>query len=384
MHILFFLSSLSAGGAERVASLLADAWFDRGFEVSVVTLASEKADFFPLAPGVRRVGLDAMADSSNRWQALRRNFRRLYRLRRTLTRLDPDVVIGFGAEANVLVLGAAQGLRPKRLVSERTDPSRHDIGRMWAGLRRLVYPWADTVVVQTEAVQAWMGREIPGATCRVIPNPVLPPVTERRPPPASGRTVVGMGRLSPEKGFDLLLAAFARVAPEFPDWRLEILGDGPLRQDLAAMAESLGIGGRVGFAGRVANSAERLGQADLFVLSSRYEGFPNALLEAMAVGLPAISFDCPSGPAAIIRQGLDGILVPEGDRDALAAALSDLMSDEGKRARLGQNARSVLERFGMDRILAQWEVLFDAARMQVDESPLIAAPARRPDEGFGG
>lgn len=150
------------------------------------------------------------------------------------------------------------------------------------------------------------------------------------------------------------------------------------------MAESLGIGGRVGFAGRVANSAERLGQADLFVLSSRYEGFPNALLEAMAVGLPAISFDCPSGPAAIIRQGLDGILVPEGDRDALAAALSDLMSDEGKRARLGQNARSVLERFGMDRILAQWEVLFDAARMQVDESPLIAAPARRPDEGFGG
>lgn len=356
LRITLFSPALSAGGAERVLSLLANALAAEGHVITLITLADRARDFFPIDPAIHRVGLAVQSMSGGLLDALRNNIGRIRRLRSALRGSDPEVLIAFCDQANVLALLASRGLPCRVIVSERTDPSRHDIGRLWSSLRRLVYPWADTVVVQTDAVAAWLCREIPRARVTVIPNPVLPPSVTK--PANSAQStppvIIGMGRLSHEKGFDRLLGAFATVSPTFPNWRLQLLGDGPLREALQSEAERLGIAARVSFLGNVAEPAGHLAAAELFVLPSRYEGFPNALLEAMAAGLPVLAFDCPSGPAAIIRPNVDGVLVPADDVPALQEQMAKLMADAGERQRLGRAAIEVLDRFGLPNLLKQW------------------------------
>ena len=356
LRITLFSPALSAGGAERVLSLLANALAAEGHDITLITLADSATDFFSVAPEIRRVGLAAQSMSGGLLDALRNNTRRIRQLRSALHDSNPEVLIAFCDQANVLALLASRGLPCRVIVSERTDPSRHDIGRLWSGLRRFVYPWADTVVVQTEAVADWLRRQIPRARVTVIPNPVLPPPVTKQVDSALSRSpvIIGMGRLSHEKGFDRLLSAFAAVSPGFPDWRLDLLGDGPLREALQREAEQLGIAERVSFLGNVAEPAGHLAAADLFVLPSRYEGFPNALLEAMAAGLPVLAFDCPSGPGAIIRPNVDGVLVPADDVPALQEQMAKLMADAGERQRLGRAAIEVLDRFGLPNLLKQW------------------------------
>lgn len=355
-RIVLFGPSLWAGGAERVMSILANAWAGQGRDVTVLTLAASATDFYALAPSVRRVGLDVMADSAGLASALLNNARRGAAVRRAIRAARPEVVISFGEQNNVLALFATRGLRCPVIVSERVDPSQHPAGALWERLRRVSYPWADAVAVQTEAVAQWVAREIGPLRTAVIPNPVrplaVPPGIERNP---AAPTLIAMGRLVHQKGFDLLIEAFARLADKHPAWRLTIVGEGALRGELEAQAARLAE--RVHFTGRVTEPEAHLGRADVFVLSSRYEGFPNVLLEAMSLGLPVVSFDCPSGPSAIIRHREDGVLVPAGDVSALAAALDGVMADTALRHRLGDNARAVVERFGTDSILARWDAL---------------------------
>ena len=169
--------------------------------------------------------------------------------------------------------------------------------------------------------------------------------TPDRSAPDSQRRIVGLGRLADHKGFDLLLAAFQEVAADHPDWVLEIFGEGDQRPILEQYRDQHRLGDRVRLPGWTDRPAAVLSRGDIFVLPSRYEGFPNALLEAMACGLACISFDCDSGPREIIRPGVDGLLVPAGDVAALASALGQLMSDSDLRQRLGNRAREVVTRF---------------------------------------
>ena len=158
-----------------------------------------------------------------------------------------------------------------------------------------------------------------------------------------------------QKGFDLLLEAFSRVAQRNAHWSLKILGDGPLKDQLTVQTKKLNLTERVQFTGALADPFPVLRAADLFVFSSRFEGFGNALCEAMACGLPAISFDCPSGPSEIIRNGVDGVLIPAEDIDALAAAMDELMLNDQERLKLAARAPEVSLRFGIERILGLWE-----------------------------
>ena len=365
MKLLFFISSLECGGAQRVCVTLCNRWAERGWDVTVATFDDGTVPpFFPLVPGVRHVTLGLQRRSTGIVHSVINNLKRLRRLRRFVARERPDRILSFIDATNVLTLLAAKGTGIPVVVSERIDPSRHKIPGPWRILRRLTYPWARAIVLQTQAAAAyfpasWASRIV------VVPNPVsaIPAAAPRAAQRRKDRgLVVGLGRLERQKGFDLLIRAFAAIARERPDWDAVILGDGPERDALAVEIARAGLTGRISLPGRESDAVGALRRADLFVLSSRYEGFPNALCEAMACGLPVVAFDCPSGPAEIVRDGVDGLLVPAEDIGALSEAMARLIADPEGRRRMGARAAEVSDRFSLERIASLWErILIDGA-----------------------
>jgi len=335
----------------------------RGHEVHVLSFDAPAArPFFPLPPGVRLQALDLNRAARNPLHGLALNFRRLCVLRRALRALEPTVAVGFMDATNVLCILAGRSLGIPVVASEHTDPEACDIGRMWSALRRLTYPLAYRVVAQTGRVC----RMLPGR-CMVAPNPLDVSAGGEAPARAetggqAGCRLAAMGRLAPEKGFDLLLHAASLLAQTRQDWTLTVIGEGPERPCLEALRRQLRLEERVHFPGALAAPEQWLRAADIFVLPSRYEGFANALAEALACGVPAVAFDCPSGPAEIIRPEVDGLLVPPGDVAALAAAVARLMGDEPLRRAMAARAPEVLHRFGLEKVLDLWEALFNDAR----------------------
>lgn len=361
LRVALVTYGLGPGGAERVVSTMANFWSSAGAEVALITFCDARNDFYSLAPAVRRIGL------ARRRSLLPGALGRLRLLRRTLREVRPDVVISFIDTVNLHVLVAAQGLGVPVVVSERTDPTQHRIGAVPTLIRRLVYPRAAAVVVQSDTVRDWARRFLPAERVHVIANPLSPLLLEAVPEPvaahapgAGSPTIVAVGRLGREKGFDLLLRAFALVRPRHPAWSLQIVGEGEERGDMEALARSLGIDDAVSFPGLCREVGAVLRAAGIFVLSSRFEGFPNALLEAMACGLPVVAADCPSGPRHIVRDGVNGILVEPENVEALAVAISRLIADPAARFRLAAAAVEVRSRFSLGRVMQQWESLVAA------------------------
>jgi glycosyltransferase involved in cell wall biosynthesis len=359
MKLVLVISSLGGGGAERVMTLLANAWVERGNEVTLITLASDRMDRYPLDPAVRRIALDVAGNSAHVLAAIGHNIVRIRALRRAIAASRPDAVISFIAESTVRVLIAAAGLRVPVIISERTALNGHHMRGVWRTLRRWSYPRATAIVAQTRRCAAEL-EALARRQVDVIANPVSiesrpddAPAHER----AEGHTLLAVGRLSPEKGFDLLIEAFAQAAPRHPDWSLVILGEGPLRAELERKVAEHHLGGRIAMPGFDAHVRRAMRRADLFVLSSRYEGFPNALLEAMTEGRACVSFDCDAGPRELIDHRRNGWLVPAGDAHALADALDALMGDADLRAQLGQRARDVSSAYSLATILDQWNAL---------------------------
>lgn len=359
MRMTLVISSLRRGGAERVMSLLASSWTEQGNDVTLLTLDHGEVPSYPIHPGIRHRSLGLAADSQFFLQGLWRNSKRIVVLRRAIRESRPDIVISFIDTINVLTLLATRGLGVPVIVSERTSPLRRSIGPLWGALRRLSYPFADVLVCLTRGSLTGF-QAMTRVRGTVIPNPaVAPKVLRRQHIHLTDKVLVAMGRLVPEKGFDWLLEAFAQIAGRYPEWSLTIIGDGPLRSKLEEESKALRLDGRVHFTGELADPFPALCAADVFVLSSRFEGFPMALAEAMACGLPVVSFDCPEGPREVIRNGTDGLLVPVGDVAALAAALDRLMSDPEERARFATHAPEIIQRFSRERVLSLWQQLFD-------------------------
>jgi glycosyltransferase involved in cell wall biosynthesis len=356
-RITLVIPTLTSGGAERVLTTMANHWARQGRSVTVLTLAAqEETPFYPLAPGVHRVGLGTIRPARTPIHAAINNAGRLSRLRSAIRASRPGVVISFLDQTNVLTLLATRGLRMPVVVSEHTDPGLAQRHPIWDRLRSLLYPRADRVVVLTKSSKAFFAPKIRAKT-RIVPNPIQVDCPSAPIHKSSRPQIVAMGRFGPEKGFDRLIDAFSRIAADFPDWDLVIWGDGALRPELTAQRDRLGLTDRILLPGRTTEPHAELRKTSIYALTSHREGFPMALAEAMACGLPAVAFDLPSGPRDIIRAGIDGELVPNGDIPAFAEALASLMRDCARRQQMAERAPDVLDRFGVERVMAIWDDL---------------------------
>lgn len=355
LRVALVTTAMRCGGAERVMAGLASHLARRGHGVTLHVL-NEPDVFYPLGAGVEVCAFarDPLASGAR----ATRPWRRVRWLRGRIAALAPDVVVSFIEVANVITLLAARGLGLPVVVAERSNPRLHPVPWPYGWLRLWLYRGAARVVVQTEATAVWARGLVARERVAVIPNAVWPP-GDATPELAlgPGRWVVCMGRLVPLKRFDMVIDVFAHLAPRHPGWSLLILGEGEQRAALERAVERHGLGGRVMLPGSVCAPGALLRRCDLFVLASEYEGFPNALCEAMACGLPAVAFDCPTGPSEIVRDGVDGVLLPNGASAPLEVALDRLMADDGERHRLASRAPEVVHRFGAGEILARWEAL---------------------------
>lgn len=372
-RLTIVIHSLTGGGSEHAAASMASHWAEAGRDVTLVTLDSVENDRIAFSPKVHRVGLNLMSDSAGIWSAIKANRWRIQSLRNALLQSAPDRVISLTDRTNILTLLAARGTDLKILVSERTDIRHHRIGRVWEWLRKRTYPQACSIVVQTEAVRTALKPIAGKAPVHVIPNAIQHPPRSIADSEAASplhpldlsrdrNWFVAVGRLSYEKGFDRLIDAFAQSANECPAWNLVIVGDGPEKTKLQQAVQNDELQNRVLFPGWIESPWSAIPKSSVSVLPSRYEGFPNALLEAMSHGVAPIAFNCESGPSEIITHNKNGLLIPQNDVAGLAAAMQSLANDNETRSRLATEATNVNDRFSPKRIFAQWEAVLKDCR----------------------
>jgi glycosyltransferase involved in cell wall biosynthesis len=381
---ILLMHAWGMGGTIRTALNVAG-YLARQHDVEILSLVRRRDEpFFPFPPGVRVTAIDDQrpsatagvsrlprrclaalgsvlmhpADRARRQGSLWTDIA----LARALRRRNRGVMIGTRPGLNLLVASVA----PPSLV--RIGQEHMNLSAHPPAVRRAIadgYPQLDAVVTLTEtdlaAYRAAVGQ---GPLVTAIPN-AAPDLGAGR-SDGTARTVIAAGRLTPQKGFGRLITAFAHVARVHPDWKLLICGRGPRRKHLLKLVADLSLADNVVLAGPVPRIGEAMADASIFGLSSHFEGFPMVLLEAMSVGLPVVSFDCPTGPRELVEDRVNGLLVPEGDVAALGAALVEMIDDEELRRRCSQGAIATAERYSLDRIGPMWDRL--VAVLTVGES----------------
>ena len=362
LRIAVVISSLRPGGAERVLSDLAAGLTRRGNSIEIITFAqAAEKPFYDLDPAVRlcQLGLLGNADASMPALKLAATAKRL---REHLRREQPDIVLGFTTIANLVAILATRGLGLKMVAAERVDPAGHNrsIGRLGAAIRDLAYRQADHVCVQTEKARKAL-YYLADDRISVIPNPIARAREIARPwlPGPNGRfRLIGVGRLERQKGFDLLIPAFAGLAERFRDWDLAIYGAGGEAARLADMIEKAGMRDRISLMGVTDEIGKALAESHAMSFPSRFEGFPNALGEAMAAGLPVVAFEGVGGIDRLIERGRTGLLASLADPvTTLSQQLAHLMGDAHLRVRLGDDARAHVAAFTPEVHNARWDEL---------------------------
>jgi GalNAc-alpha-(1->4)-GalNAc-alpha-(1->3)-diNAcBac-PP-undecaprenol alpha-1,4-N-acetyl-D-galactosaminyltransferase len=359
MRMTLVISTLCSGGAERVMSTLANSWCAMGREVTILTTHDAgHAPDYALAPDVNIVSVDPGCGG------LKRQVEIVKRIRREVKLNHPDVIVSFLNYTNIMVLVGTRGLGVPLIISERLDPSVINIGLTWSLLRRWTYRWTNILVAQTPTAAKRFESLAPGQV-RVIPNPVTELTMEpgaNDPVSFDKPTFLAIGRLNPQKGFDVLIKAMTLVREQEPNWQLVILGEGDSRTNLEKLIEAQDQTNAIRLHGRVRNPWPWLLAANVFVLSSHSEGFPNALCEAMIAGVPVISTDCPSGPSDLIHNGEDGLLVTVNDVQSLADSMLLLARSNEMRALLGANARKIGTRYELPVVLDKWDLVIAEAQ----------------------
>jgi len=283
-------------------------------------------------------------------------FGKIIEIRKELENIKPDVLVTMGVPGALFDVPACAGLGVKHIISERNDPAHFGGRAITRILSRLLVRKADGFVFQTKDAQFFYGENIAKRSV-VIPNPLF--IGNDYPTTLylgeQEKIIVTTGRLNKQKNHPLLIRAFKKIEDNLPDYKLIIYGEGPERQNDEALISELGLQGRVFLPGEINEVTKKICKSSLYVLSSDFEGMPNALMEAMAIGLPCISTDCPcGGPRDLIENGVNGILVPVDDESTLAEAIIRLINDYNIRCKLGQNAMLIRETYNMETICQKW------------------------------
>lgn len=374
MKILFHINCLGRGGAERVVSVLSD-YFAKDGNTVVVTTLWQDLEEYPLNKAVRRISVGLKAGEQNKGR-IYKLLARFFRLRKAIKTEKPDIVVSFCASANFRCAYSMAGINIPLLVSVRNDP-QSDYVPYKRATRHMVKKAAGCVF-QTKAAMESFPKDFQKKS-RVIFNPIdesfleygglNKDISQREP------RIVTVGRVTRQKNQLLLVRAFERIHDELPQYTLEIygeVGDGVVKGEIADFCNSTGIADKVKFMGVSDTVYKDISSASLFVLSSEYEGMPNALMEAMALGLPVISTDCPCyGPSTLIEQGKSGILVPMGDVDTMvddmAAAMKKVLGCREYAQGLGENAAKIKNLAAPNVIYQEWKQYVDDIERQFRE-----------------
>ena len=354
-RIALFISSLTKGGAERVMVNLAASLKEAGDEVLLVTQYQAQEEY-PLPAGITRVYSELTPEEES--GRIRNFFARIQKLRAIWKKYRPQVILSFIGKNNVMAILTAAGLHIPVVVSVRSDPEMEypiedPVLRRSA---RLLFRRAAGVVLMTEKSREFFPAAVQKKAI-VMPNPLNPVFMQKAPSGSREPLIVSIGRLDENKNQAMMIRAFADLSEDFPEYRLELYGDGPLRQALEQQIVQSGLSGRVALSGVTAHPEEVLSRASLFLLTSGFEGVSNALLEAMAMGVPCIATDCPCGGSrdVIGAGGERGILIPVGDEDALEEAMRRVLTDPEEAFRIGQKgAEYVRERHDPQRVAKLW------------------------------
>lgn len=348
MRILFLISVINGGGAARVMTNLANMFYKHGDEVILVSTLATSSDY-DTEKGVTRITLQNDHEKEKKELTLIRNIKLIYRLNHILKTTRPDVAISFMAEPNFRLLMCSNHV--KKIISIRNDPKKEYKGiRGW--ITRSLFSRADGIVCQTDDVVKWLPRSLKPRSI-VIMNQVKEVFYTT--PRTGAEYYIATGRLDAQKNYFLLLEAFHDFAITHPHAILRIYGNGPLRNDLENKVKEYGDENKIFFMGATSAVADVLSHAKAFILTSDYEGMPNGLLEAMAMGLPCVSTDCPcGGPQMVIENNVNGILIPVRDKRALVNALSLIEDDALYADSIAQKAKERAQCFAPETIFEKW------------------------------
>jgi glycosyltransferase involved in cell wall biosynthesis len=373
MNLLCYIHSLASGGAERVLAKLADHWSQQGHSVTLVTNTPTDADTYPVDAKVARHSLNSPEPSKTIVHAARNTWQRKRRLQKLLEQLHIDCVVAFMPIANYISLAASQKLAIPTIISERVHPEFLGLSAARWHLAKRRYPSARQLVVLSELSARWFRDHTSVSRISVIPNSISLPLqnsggADINPDdhiPSDRRLVLSVGRLVEQKQPERVLEAYAQVIGQNSSWHLGMLGDGPESASLRALCNSLGIAEHTTFLPHAGNLQSWYERADIFVSASKFEGSPNALLEAMACGCAVAAFDCLTGPGDIIRDRQNGLLIPLNDHARFASALELLVNDESLRHRLAEAASQVVNTFSDAAFYAAWDrVIEQSAGLQ--------------------
>jgi GalNAc-alpha-(1->4)-GalNAc-alpha-(1->3)-diNAcBac-PP-undecaprenol alpha-1,4-N-acetyl-D-galactosaminyltransferase len=341
------------GGAERVVSSLANE-LSNTYEIIIVTLSGSDSHYH-LHPDIKHIKCSTKSTTSGTiFKALSNNYMLTKKLISILKNYNSDLVIGFTTTANILALIASQRLHIPCIISERSNPYIYVPNKFWTFLRKLTYKKANYIIVQTKLVQSFFNQFTNQKKVIILPNPLAVDLTTNKQNNVPKENVVlSVGRLDKNKAQDLLIRAFSNI--DNTNWTLVFVGDGIEKQNYINLTKELNIESKVTFVGNSSKIYDYYNSSKIFAFTSKSEGFPNALIEAMYFELPCISTNCPTGPSEIIIDGINGFLIPVNDQSALEHNLEQLISSEELQKELGKNAYHTVKKFESEHVVSKWE-----------------------------
>ena len=354
-HVAFYIGSLKKGGAERVFVNLASWFLARGYEVTMVT-QYQKENEYELPKGVKRVLSDLTPEEEG--GRLANIWRRFRKLRRIFRETGAALVLSTIGKNNFMAILANAFMPTKVVVSVVAEPTEEYPNALMRFLAKTLFYFADGIVMQTTDAVRFFQKSLQ-KKCVILKNSLNPDFVRPRFAGARQQDIVAVGRMDDNKNQRMAIRAFGRLAERFPQTRLILYGDGPLKEELEKETAQSPQAGRIFFPGRVTDVPERIEKAYAFVLTSFTEGMPNTLIEAMSLGLACVSTDCPcGGPRDLIRDGENGFLVPTDDDEALVQRLAELLSDPERADRIGREAAKLQQEYAPEKVNAEWERYF--------------------------